>query len=94
MNESLDALVTPRLLAITDLAQQAEAGADISLQLQAVVAEAVEDFRHVYNGRSLIIAFIHRLEAHGRAAKAERDAYAMVVLRAASMADRLARGQG
>lgn len=84
-------LVTPHLLRIVDLANEAEKGTNVDWHVRDAVAKTMGDLGDQYNAPSLTDAFVDGLEsAAGNAPKA-RAAYARVLQAAAEAARRLRR---
>lgn len=84
MKPTIVNLVTPHLLKVVDLANQAETGANIQWHLRDTVAGTVDALGHQYNARDLISSYIEGLETaavqkgrdHSLYARALRDAAA------------------
>lgn len=91
MRATVVGLVTPHLLRIVDLANEAQKGVNVDWHLRDAVARTMNDLGDQYNAPSLMEAFIGGLEsAAGNAPKAHVD-YARVLQAAADAARRLRR---
>ena len=82
-------LVTPHVLRIIDLANQAETGANVDWHLRDAVKTTVEDLGHQYNAADLLAAYIQGLETAAQDAARVRFAYAGALKSAAATATRL-----
>jgi hypothetical protein len=86
MNATVVGLVTPHLLRVVDLANQAEKGINVDWHVRDAVSQTIRELRDQYNGPSLIETYIEGLQtAAGQAPKA-RDVYARVLQSAAEAA--------
>jgi hypothetical protein len=85
---SSEALITPHVLAIVDLAIAAEAGTHVAELLRQRVADALSDFECWYNPRELRLELIRVLAAQAAEAAEGRPEYATTLCRAAAIADR------
>ena len=91
MRATVVGLVTPHLLRIVDLANEAEKGVNVDWHLREAVAAASRELGDQYNASALMEALVDGLEsAAGNAPKA-RVAYARVLQAAAESARRLLR---
>lgn len=81
-------LVTPHVLRIIDLANQAEAGINVDWHLRDAVAKTVADLEPQYNARDLLSAYVQGLEAAARDAAPARKAFAGALQAAAATAAR------
>ena len=57
MNATVVGLVTPHVLAIVDLARQAEGGVNVDWHLRDAVARSMDALGHHYNARDLMEAW-------------------------------------
>ena len=91
MNATVVGLVTPHLLRVVDLANEAEKGVNVDWHLRDAVARSMREIGDQYNAAALTDAFIDGLEsAAGNAPKA-RVAYVRTLKAAADAARRLRR---
>ncbi|MEO6365172.1 MAG: hypothetical protein ABIO38_03875 [Luteimonas sp.] len=80
--------VTPHLLRVVDLANEAEKGVNVSWHVGAAVAKTLSELGQQYNGRELLAAYIEGLDnAAGQAAKG-RTEYVHALQAAAAAARR------
>jgi len=84
-------LVTPHLLRIVDLANQAENGVNVDWHLRDAVGGTMRELADLYNGPSAVAAFVEGLENAAAQAPRARVAYARVLQAAADAARRLRR---
>jgi hypothetical protein len=82
-------LVTPHVLRVVDLANQAEAGINVDWHLRDAVAKTIDELGHQYNARDLLSAYVHGLETAANDAPRSRGAYAGALQAAALAARRL-----
>lgn len=90
MSTTVAGLVTPHLLRIVDLANQAENGVHVDWHLRGTVSTSITQLREQWNGPVLVAAYIEGLENVAANAVPTREAY-IRVLKAAAAA---ARGPG
>lgn len=91
MRATVVGLVTPHLLRVVDLANEAQKGINVDWHLRDAVARSMGELADQYNASSLTEAFIDGLEsAAGNAPKA-RVEYVRVLQAAADAARRLRR---
>lgn len=91
MRATVVGLVTPHLLRIVDLANEAEKGVNVDWHLRDAVARSMGELSDLYNAPALMEALVDGLEsAAGNAPKA-RVEYARVLQAAADAARRLRR---
>ncbi|MGY0556590.1 MULTISPECIES: hypothetical protein [unclassified Lysobacter] len=91
MRATVVGLVTPHLLRVVDLANEAENGVNVDWHLRDAVARSMGSLGDQYNAPALMEAFVDGLEsAAGNAPKA-RVAYVRVLQAAAEAARRLRR---
>ena len=89
MKATVAGLVTPHLLRVIDLANEAEKGINVAWHVRDSVAKTMAELAHQFNASALAEAFIQGLEsAAGNAAK-NRTAYIGVLESAADAARRL-----
>lgn len=91
MKATVAGLVTPHLLRVVDLANEAEKGVNVDWHVRDAVARTMDELGHQYNASALAASYIQGLEAAaGNAAKA-RAAYVGVLQAAAAAARALRR---
>jgi len=91
MRATVVGLVTPHLLRVVDLANEAQKGVNVDWHLREVVARSMGEMADQYNASSLMDAFVDGLEsAAGNAPKARAD-YVRALQAAADAARRLRR---
>ena len=88
MKATIVGLVTPHVLRVIDLANQAETGVNVDWHLRDAVTKTVEDLGHQYNARELLSAYISGLENAAHEAAPVRNLYAGALQAAATMATR------
>lgn len=88
MKVTVVGLVTPHVLAVVDLAKQAETGVNVDWHLRDAVAKTVEDLGQQYNAPELLAAYVHGLETVAQDAGKGRFAYASALKSAAAQAAR------
>lgn len=88
MKVTVVGLVTPHVLAVVDLAKQAETGVNVDWHLRDAVAKTVEDLGQQYNAPELLAAYVHGLETVAQDAGKGRLAYASALKSAAAQAAR------
>lgn len=88
MKVTVVGLVTPHVLAVVDLAKQAETGVNVDWHLRDAVAKTVEDLGQQYNASELLAAYVHGLETVAQDAGKGRFAYASALKSAAAQAAR------
>ena len=91
MNATVVGLVTPHLLRIVDLANDAEKAINVDWYLRDAVARTMDDLGQQYNAATLVAAYIEGLENAASQAPRIRGAYINVLQAAAAAARRLAR---
>ena len=84
-------LVTPHLLRVVDLANEAERGVNVDWHLGDVVAKTMGDLCDQYNASALVGAYVEGLENAASQAPKTRVAYVRVLQAAADAARRLRR---
>lgn len=86
MNATVVGLVTPHLLRIVDLANQAEKGINVDWHLRSAVDATMAELRDQWNAPALVAAYVDGLETAAREAPANRPGYARVLQAAAAAA--------
>ncbi len=94
MKKTIVGLITPHILRIVDLAQNAEAGINVDWHVKDAVAKTFDDLGHMFNAHDLLEAYIQSLEQGAKEAGPARSGYARVLQAAASHADHLLKGRG
>lgn len=91
MNATVVGLVTPHLLRVVDLANEAEKGVNVSWHVREAVSTTMGELADQYNAPILVAAYVEGLEnAAGNAPKA-RSGYIRALQDAAAAARRLRR---
>lgn len=91
MRATVVSLVTPHLLRVVDLANEAQKGVNVQFHLQDAVARSMAELADQYNASALAAAYVEGLESvAGQAPKARTD-YVGVLKTAAEAARRLGR---
>lgn len=85
MKATVVGLVTPHLLRIVDLANEAEKGVNVDWHLRDAVARTMRELGEQYNAPALVAAYVEGLETVAGQAAVTRSAY-IGVLRAAAAA--------
>jgi hypothetical protein len=91
MKATVAGLVTPHLLRVVDLANQAEKGVNVTWHVRDAVARTMDELGHQYNAASLTDAYLLGLEATAGQAATTRVAYIGVLQAAAAAARTLRR---
>ena len=91
MRATVVGLVTPHLLRVVDLANEAEKGVNVDWHLRAAVAKAMDELGDQYNASALMEALIDGLESAAGNAPKGHAAYARTLQAAADAARRLRR---
>lgn len=86
MSPTVVGLVTPHLLRIVDLANQAENGVNVTWHLRDAVSGTMRELGDQYNALSLVAAYVEGLETAAGRAPANRASYARVMQAAAAAA--------
>lgn len=92
MKATVAGLVTPQLLRIVELAEQAEKGVNVDWHVRAAVARTMGELGDQYNAPALVAAYVDGLEAAAGNAAQSREAYVRVLQAAAAAARGLRRG--
>ena len=84
-------LVTPHLLRIVDLGNQAEKGAKVEWHVRDAVAKTMRELGEQYNAPALVAAYLEGLETVAGQAAGTRVVYVGVLQAAAAVARNLRR---
>jgi hypothetical protein len=87
MRATVVGLVTPHLLRIVDLGNEAEKGVNVEWHVRDAVAKTMRELGEQYNAPALVAAYVDDLETVAGQAASTRVAY-VGVLRAAAAAAR------
>ena len=91
MKATVVGLVTPHLLRIVDLANNAEKGANVDWHVRDAVAKTMGELADQFNAPALVAAYVEALENVAGQAPKTREAYVRVLQAAADAARRLRR---
>ena len=91
MRVTVVGLVTPHLLRIVDLANDAQKGVNVDWHVRNAVADTMADLSDQYNASTLMAAYIHGLESAAAQGPKHHVDYARVLGAAAEAARRLKR---
>ena len=91
MNATVVGLVTPHLLRVVDLANEAEKGVNVDWHFRDAVARTMRELGEQYNAPALVMAYVDGLEAAAGLAVTTRVAYIGVLQAAAAAARNLRR---
>jgi len=91
MKATVAGLVTPHLLRVVDLANEAEKGVNVDWHVRDAVARTMEELGQQYNAPALVTAYVDGLEAAAGQAGKTRGAYTGVLRAAAAAARNLRR---
>jgi len=86
MKATVAGLITPHVLRIADLAEQAEKGAIVDWHVKDAVATTNRELGLQFNGQDLLSSYVQWLETAAREAGQARQAYARVLQAAATAA--------
>jgi hypothetical protein len=86
MNQTVVGLVTPHLLRVVNLANEAEKGINVDWHLRGAVDTTMRELREQWNAPALVASYIEGLEAAASQAPANRTAYARALQAAVSAA--------
>ena len=89
MKVTIVGLVTPHVLRVIDLANEAEKGINVDWHLRDAVARTVDDLGQQYNAQDLLSAYIQGLETAAQDAERVRKVYAGALQAAATAARNL-----
>lgn len=84
-------LVTPHLLRVVDLANEAEKGVNVDWHVREAVTRSMGELGDLYNAPVAVSSYIDGLERAAGQAPANRQAYVRVLQAAAEAAHRLRR---
>ena len=91
MRATVVGLVTPHLLRIVDLANEAEKGVKVNLHLSDAVANTMRELGDQYNAPALVTAYVEGLENAASQAPVTRVAYIGALRAAVAAAQELRR---
>jgi len=91
MRATVVGLVTPHLLRIVDLANQAQKGVNVQFHLHDAVARSMAELGDQYNASALAAAYVEGLESAAGQVSSARTEYVGVLQAAAEAARRLGR---
>lgn len=91
MRATVVGLVSPHLLRVVDLAQQAETGVNVDWHVRDAVGRTMRELGDQFNAGSLVAAYLDGLDAAIRQAPPGRFAYTGVLRAAATAARQLRR---
>lgn len=86
MNTTVAGLVTPHLLRVVDLANQAETGVNVEWHLRDAVGNTMTELRDLWNAPALKAAYVEGLEAAVGRASGNRAGYVRVLQTALDLA--------
>lgn len=92
MNATVVGLVTPHLLRVVDLAQQAEKGVNVDWHVRGAVTATLNDLGQQFNAPALMASYIEGLETAAQQAPKGRADYIRVLKAAAAAARSPGRG--
>lgn len=92
MNPTVVGLVTPHLLRVVDLANEAEKGVNVDWHLRDAVSRTMFELTDQFNATALVAAYLEGLETAAAGAAPTRLAYIRVLKGAESAARRFGRG--
>lgn len=84
-------IVTPHLLRVVDLANQAEQGVNVDWHVREAVAKSMGELAELFNASVAVASYIDGLERAAGQAPKHRTAYVRVLQGAAEAARRLRR---
>jgi len=91
MKPTVVGLVTPHLLRVVDLANEAQKGVNVDWHLRDTVDRAMRDLGDLYNASTLTAAYIEGLEIAASQVVGSRPAYLGVLKSAAETARKMVR---
>ena len=91
MNATVVGLVTPHLLRVVDLANEAEKGVNVTWHVRDAVARTMRELGQQYNATALVAAYVDGLDATAGRAASTRVAYIAVLQAAAAAARHIGR---
>lgn len=86
MNATVVGLVTPHVLRVIDLANQAEKGVNVDWYVRGAVTNTLNELREQYNAPALVAAYVEGLESAAAQAPKTRAAYVRALQTAVSAA--------
>ncbi|GHA72191.1 hypothetical protein [Cognatilysobacter bugurensis] len=86
MTATVAGLVTPHLLRVVDLANQAEKGINVDWHVRSAVSQTMAELRDQWNAAALINTYVEGLETAAGNAPSHRTVYAGVLRAAAASA--------
>jgi hypothetical protein len=91
MRATIVGLITPHLLRVVDLANEAEKGVKVAMHVRDEVAKTMRELGDQYNASALVTAYLEGLESAADQAAITRVAYIGVLQAAAAVARELRR---
>ena len=91
MKVTVVGLVTPHLLRVVDIANQAEKGMNVDWHVRDTVAKTMAELRDQYNAQALVAAYFEGLDAAVVQAPRAHSEYIRVLKAAAAAARNLGR---
>ncbi|NYZ63202.1 hypothetical protein [Luteimonas deserti] len=91
MRATVVGLVTPHLLRVVDLANEAQKGVNVHWHLNDAVARSMADLSDQFNAPALVAAYVEGLENVAAQAPKAKEDYVRVLQEAAGAARRLRR---
>jgi len=86
MNATVVGLVTPHVLRVVDLANQAEQGINVDWHLRGAVDATMRELGQQYNAPALVASYVEGLESAAAQAPGNRKAYVAALQRAVAAA--------
>lgn len=86
MNATVVGLVTPHLLRVVDLANEAEKGTNVDWHVRSAIDATLRELRDQWNAPALVAAYVQGLETAATQAPKNRAAYARVLANASAAA--------
>ncbi|GGZ60581.1 hypothetical protein GCM10008101_13150 [Lysobacter xinjiangensis] len=86
MNATVVGLVTPHLLRVIDLANEAEKGMNVDWHVRGAVDATMAELRDQWNAQALVASYVEGLETAAKQAPANRPNYVRVLQAAAAAA--------
>lgn len=86
MSHTVAGLVTPHLLRVVDLANEAQTGVNVDWHVRDAVSTTMRELRDQWNAPALVASYIEGLETAAGNAAPTRKAYIRVLQDAASAA--------
>lgn len=91
MRATVVGLVTPHLLRVVDLANEAEKGVNVDWHVRDAVGRTMAELRDQYNAADLVASYVEGLENVAAQAPRARTEYIRALRAAADLARRLGR---